>query len=77
MIYKERKIRDWIFWVDWIMVAFIIYLLVESIPTLKFDGWGYDSFYLHKTVLIGLGFMVARLYINQLRMWKIWMEEVK
>ena len=71
MIYKKDKIRDWVFWVDWIMLAFIIFLFIGTIPTLQVDNWGIDSWYMHKLLFIMLGYIVIRLYINQSRMFEI------
>jgi uncharacterized membrane protein len=69
--YKKNKLKDWAFILDWIMVIFVVILFVSAVPTLQVDKWGLDSWYMHKLLFLGLGYLLFRCYINQSRIYEI------
>ena len=73
MIYKKNRSRDWVFWLDWFMVFFLSYLNYNAIFVvgLKVWNWGFINLELVMTLIIGLTYMIIRLYINQNRMYEL------
>lgn len=57
---KKRPILRTIYY--WFSLIIIFSLTFSAIPTLQFDGWGYDSWYMHKTLFVSF-FLIGVYYI--------------
>jgi hypothetical protein len=55
--FKKNKFN----YFSYVYIIFCIYLLIKALQTLIFDGWGYDSFYLHKLLFLLIFYLIVSL----------------
>ena len=77
MFYKINRYKDWIFWVDWVMVFLFLFIGYDAIFVVGLEVWRWGLINLELGVLLVLiiGYTTFRNQIDQKRMYKILKED--
>lgn len=59
---------NWLLIFDILALTLLVLLGIEVLPTLQRDNWGYDSWYMHKLLLVCLTIFSVRNYWLILKM---------
>lgn len=77
MFYKKNRYKDWVFWLDWIMVFLFLFMGYDAIFVVGLDvwKWGLINFELGVLLVLIIGYITFRNQINQNRMYEILKED--